>query len=441
VDAAVAWYAGTGRISVSPDRDTALDATVAGWAADVAGGSHAAMYAWRRANVAELNRRGRQAWDGLGKLSGPGLVVGNTEYRAGDRIVTLAPGAKGEIVTSECGTVAALDVNRRELGATMDDGRFQRIAGNDLDAEHLAHGYAVTVHRSQGSTVDRAHALEDGGGRELAYVKMSRARERSVVYVVADSVDQAVEDLNRSWSVSRRIGWAIDRGTPARHADVATSSPQVDGEPTASVRHARLVAEREALATVVPADPGLERSDVQGRVRTLEAELEDLNRAEGTGAWRDTPVGEAAIAWKEAHSEWRWCSAQADRVGLRERHRLLRRADRAADREGPLREAFQRLATPERARILAELPDAKKLLDDLDRRYYGHMRFGAVHPEAIRRLDRLDAQIAATGRDLDIERQGLDGIPPAPLPSPGHQRGIERHGPVLEREIGLEIGR
>ena len=30
----------------------------------------------------------------------------------------------------------------------------------------------MTVHRSQGATVERTHALEDGGGRELAYVKM-----------------------------------------------------------------------------------------------------------------------------------------------------------------------------------------------------------------------------------------------------------------------------
>ena len=156
------------------------------------------MYAWRRANVAELNRRGREAWDDLGKLSGPELVVGDTSYRAGDRIVTLAPGARGQIVTSECGTVLAVDVRNGDLAATMDDGRIQRFGPEELGPDHLAHGYAVTVHRSQGATVARAHALEDGGGRELAYVKMSRARERSTVYVVADSLEQATEDLSRS---------------------------------------------------------------------------------------------------------------------------------------------------------------------------------------------------------------------------------------------------
>jgi len=71
VEAAVAWYAEMGRISVSVDRGSAPDATGAGW---VAGGADAAMYAWRRANVAELNRRGRDAWEALHKLSGPELL-------------------------------------------------------------------------------------------------------------------------------------------------------------------------------------------------------------------------------------------------------------------------------------------------------------------------------------------------------------------------------
>jgi hypothetical protein len=73
------------------DRDTALDATVARWAADVSNGEQATMYAWKRANVAELNRRGRAAWEEMGRLSGPELVVGDSSCRAGDCIVALAP--------------------------------------------------------------------------------------------------------------------------------------------------------------------------------------------------------------------------------------------------------------------------------------------------------------------------------------------------------------
>ncbi len=179
---AVTWYAFNGRIAVSPDRHEALEATVTGWAVDSASGADAAMYAWRRDNVAELNACGRDAWRSLGRLSGPELVApGGTPYCAGDRIVTLAPGADGAVVTSEQGRVYAVDPGRAELLAHMDDGRLQHFGPDDIGPSQLAHGYALTVHRAQGATVARAHAFEDGGGRELAYVKMSRARERSTV--------------------------------------------------------------------------------------------------------------------------------------------------------------------------------------------------------------------------------------------------------------------
>ena len=435
VDQAVDFYAAHGRVAVSPDRDTALDAVVSGWAADAAEGANAAMYAWRRANVAELNRRGREKWDELGRLSGPELLVGHTPYRAGDRIVTLAPGARGEIVTSECGTVAAVDLQRRELGATMDDGRFQRFAGEDLDADHLAHSYAVTVHRSQGSTVERAHALEDGGGRELAYVKMSRAKERSTVYVVADDLDQAVDDLGRSWSRSQRIGWAIDRGVPA--PDARDNEPAHETAP-ARLHHARLVAERAALAAAIPSDPVFARHRADAEVRDLTDRLDALERGEGWGVLRHSAVGEAAVAWQEALGEWRRCSDRARSAPLRERHQLHRRADRAAEREGPLRKAFERLAGPERERVRSELPEAEERLAELDGQRRASVRFGIDHPEAGLRLTRLDREIAATEYEMDVERQELDGVAPKEPDLPHAIRSVGRE-PTLERGFGLEL--
>ena len=98
----------------------------------------------------------------------------------GDRVVTLVPAAGGKVVISETGTVVHVDTQTPSLSIRMDDdNEIRRLEGPEIAADRLAHGYAVTVHRSQGSTVERARALEDGGGRELAYVKMSRAREGS----------------------------------------------------------------------------------------------------------------------------------------------------------------------------------------------------------------------------------------------------------------------
>ena len=439
VGAAVAWYAANGRITVSPDRDTALDEVVSRWVADVRDGAAPAMYAWKRASVAELNRRGRLAWEGLGRLRGPELMVGDVGFRAGDRIVTLAPGAGGEIVTSECGTVLAVDVARRELGATMDDGRYQRFAGDDLAADHLAHGYAVTAHRSQGATVRRAQALEDGGGRELAYVKMSRAWESTTVHTVADSMEQAVEDLTRAWSHSRRIGWAIDRGVPTRDAP-AQRATQVEPEEPASLRHARLVAERQILAAAIPSDPGPSLRQAATRLQRLKDEKEALIHADGTGVLRGTPVGEAARAWSRVEREQRRCLADAEHAGLREGHQLRRRAAKARKAEGPLRDAFNALAAPERDRIRSELPKAERELAERKAQRDAAATFHRDHPEALHRLIALDREIDGAAYEMDLERQPLDGIEPRRSELPQLDHRFPRNDHVLERTIELDRG-
>ncbi len=76
----------------------------------MAAGHDTGLYAWRRANVAALNQRARAWMDTTGRLSGPELVCpGGRAYRAGDQVVTLAPGPDGRLVTSQRATVEAVD--------------------------------------------------------------------------------------------------------------------------------------------------------------------------------------------------------------------------------------------------------------------------------------------------------------------------------------------
>ena len=91
-------------------------------------------------------------------------------------------------------------------------------------ADHLAHGYAITIHRSQGATYDTTHYIEDGGGRELAYVGMSRARHHATIYRQADNLEQAIDDLTTAWTIERRQEWVIDRTQPA--IEQSTPGPQ-----------------------------------------------------------------------------------------------------------------------------------------------------------------------------------------------------------------------
>jgi conjugative relaxase-like TrwC/TraI family protein len=248
IAAAVDWYRANDRLVTAPVRDEALNAAVDSWFADVRAGWEAVLMAWRRSDVAALNERARERFGAAGLVAGPELESsGGKRYAAGDRVVTLAPGQRGRFVTSERGTVTA--VQRGELTVRFDDGRTQTLAGEELGADRLDHAYAVTVHRMQGATVDRAHVFADGGGRELAYVAMSRARGNSRAYVVADDSDQAMDDVQREWSVDCRRRWVLDVDEPSLDG---SPRPRLAARPSSVVRVARLHAEHAALQAVAP---------------------------------------------------------------------------------------------------------------------------------------------------------------------------------------------
>ena len=66
---------------------------VKAWARDTAAGQETLMLAYRRENVEALNQTARRLWERAGLLSGSELTApGGRRYRAGDRIITLAPG-------------------------------------------------------------------------------------------------------------------------------------------------------------------------------------------------------------------------------------------------------------------------------------------------------------------------------------------------------------
>jgi conjugative relaxase-like TrwC/TraI family protein len=214
VQRAVAWYATHDRIQAAPTRDRALEATVDAWHADVRSGLNSAMYAWRRVNVADLNVRARARMAAEGCLHGPELVAeGGRRYQAGDRITVLAPTIDQQVVNGQTGTVTAVDAERQRLTVRLDTGLTRTFTGGELDADHLDHAYATTIHRAQGATVDTAHRFHDGGGRELAYVANSRARQGTTIHAVADTLDQALDDLEHDWTRERRPRWALDLGS------------------------------------------------------------------------------------------------------------------------------------------------------------------------------------------------------------------------------------
>jgi len=434
VGRAVEFYVTSGRVLSAPGRDEALAQMTERWAADVASGKDAAMFAWRRANVAALNRLARESMAAEGWLSGPELhAPGGARYAAGDMIVTLAPGAQGKVVTSERGVVVSVDPGAQGLLAEMDDGRLQQFGRDEIGAARLAHGYATTVHRSQGATCERAHVYEDGGGRELAYVAMSRAREETRVYVAADDLAQAQEDLMRNWANERRWHWAIDTATPER--DVK--------EPLA-LRRAALAAERRSLAAAIPPNVRAElrqaiaeRDEAAGRLDRL--------RAHG-GLHSDGELRSAADELMVARRE-RFFNERT--MGDKDLPRKMRRDARHKSADCVLRE---RLAEEKVAPLLRtedrRLADALELAEhqvgtwadkDAER-----SRWFDEHPDVPGRFRELGTAISGIDAEMDAERRAVvrELYPEPERPrtpersmSYDHDRGIDP--PDLGYDLGL----
>ena len=70
-------------------------------------------------------------------------------------------------------------------------------------AEHVELGYATTIHRAQGMTVEHAHVLTSPGmSREALYVGLTRGRSSNHAHVCTDAVDPMCDQLPDLGSVA-----------------------------------------------------------------------------------------------------------------------------------------------------------------------------------------------------------------------------------------------
>lgn len=94
------------------------------------------------------------------------------------------------------------------MAVALDDGR--RVAFDIKAYAHIDHGYAATIHKSQGVTVDRAYVLATPGmDQHSSYVALSRHRESvSLHYGQNDFADAG--KLARSLSRERTKDMALD---------------------------------------------------------------------------------------------------------------------------------------------------------------------------------------------------------------------------------------
>ena len=191
-------YVAAGMVQAAETREGAKTALVAGWDA-VRRDTSQIILAYRRDDVRDLNGLARERLRASGELGADQVVQtaeGARAFAAGDRLMFrqnkrglgAAPGGLGEsggvaVKNGTLGTVLAVEAGGERLTVRLDGAGGSGKAGREVtfsvrDYAHVDHGYASTIHKAQGVTVDRAHVLASGHmDRHAAYVALTRHRD------------------------------------------------------------------------------------------------------------------------------------------------------------------------------------------------------------------------------------------------------------------------
>ena len=278
-ETALARYERAGMVQGHATLGDAKDAMVAGWDAARRETPQARqiMLAYRREDVRDLNLRARAVRQEAGELGADWQVAterGAREFATGDRVYFLRNERGLGVKNGTIGTVERIGgsasgkdhVARRgeRLVVRLDDG--PEIGFDVKDYAHIDHGYAATVHKSQGVTVDRAHVLATSHmDRHATYVGLSRHRDRVDLHWATDELGSR-ERLARVLGRERLKDVSLDYGLAAGTAGGRGIRSQAESRRESS---ADSFAERRGL---VPPDGRVPESEIVLRSRPAETE-------------------------------------------------------------------------------------------------------------------------------------------------------------------------
>jgi hypothetical protein len=407
--------------------------------------------------------------------------IANGRAGVGDEIVTLKNDRKlswapGEFVRNG----ERWRVVKRDLSGALTveglEGRGRVTLPPQYVAEHVALGYALTVHKAQGSTIDWGIVLVDEQmTAQQLYVAMSRGRKMNAALVVEQRCDPGLDVFWRSRRLTpvELLANVMRRDGAERSAHDVARENLAHMEDIGLLSHLLTEARRDLdewagpdrNAEIVALAP---RADVQHANQELTGALWDLRCAEERRKRAETAVvaantrptrallpgllGNEARRETEAHrqrakrdfDEARRIEQQSLRAYERARHRL-EDAERAARQLSEARTAQER-----RQSFLREHPDTRRWIEQLEERV-AVRDYELARTEASERQGTRDGRAEQTPGRERLKRARLEASPAgdaatravlarASRHDPGYRavpmpplRPMEREGPSLGR--------
>lgn len=186
---AVNAYHRHGRVTIAHTAPAMVDAMIADWHAARLNGQQVVMLAGRRWQVEQLNTAAQTALVTAGTLDpATAIDLDRTRYMVGDQVICTRNDRRAGLINGQQATITSTDPDRPHLQAVGADGQPVPIPWAYAHAGRLQLGYAMTIHKAQGVTVDVALlAGDDRLFNEAGYVGLSRGRHTNHIYTVAQA--------------------------------------------------------------------------------------------------------------------------------------------------------------------------------------------------------------------------------------------------------------
>lgn len=173
------------------------------------------MLAGTRAEVRALNSLARESLKLQHRLHSEIAIEtesGERQFAIGERIVFSRNSRGLGVRNGQTGTLTQWEVGRHgQINVTIQSDAGQRVQFDLDDYRHFDHGYALSVHKAQGQTLDNVLVLisESMTDRQWSYVAASRHRKELRMFVPSELSNELPQKLTRSRQKEVALDYSI----------------------------------------------------------------------------------------------------------------------------------------------------------------------------------------------------------------------------------------
>jgi len=221
--AALAMYDDKGAIHWTHSQDAAREALVAQWAKDSAAAPDKSrfVFAYTNADVDRLNADIRTVRKERGEIGGEDHAFqtkhGTAEFSERDRIQITGTDKGRGLINGAAGTIEKIEGDT--IAVRLDGRGEKRVEFDAKEFQDFRHGYAGTIYKGQGRTLDQTYLYHSEHWRSAAsYVALTRHRDKAELFVARETAADVKQ-------LSRQMARVDDRRAASHFHQLGTPVP------------------------------------------------------------------------------------------------------------------------------------------------------------------------------------------------------------------------